>query len=384
MKTRQGLRYVAGLFFAALAACGANAPEGAPPVKRPQPFILGADISWVYRDEGAGAEYFDHGVKMDIFAILKKYQFNYVRLGVLVDSDQMNFDAGFNLAQLKVFSKRVKDAKMGLLLDFMLGDTWTSPEGQPKPVSWAKRPFPELAKAIHDHVKGVLLALKAQGTTPDMVQIGNEITFGLLWPDGRITSKVSTGNPDTDAHNANVTDAGGWGNLGQLLKTGIAAVKEVDPNIKIMLHHSLGRQDVLVREWLDKLAEQGVVFDIVGLSCYKQHADGDWKTTFDDIAKNYPRLGFIAVEYSEQKRFINDLVFNTAGNKGLGTFIWEPTRSQEAIFTHRPPANAARVAAAIPAAGTAPATQPDANGGRYDTNSLIDLYPVMAKDYGHP
>ncbi len=223
-----------------------------------------------------------------------------------------------------------------------------------------------------------------------MVQIGNvELPSGLLWPDGRVTSKVSTGNPDTDAHNANVGDAGGWGNLGQLLKAGIAAVKEVDPNIKIMLHHSLGRQDALVRDWLNKLAEQGVVFDVVGLSCYKQHSDNDWKTTFDDIAKNYPKLAFIAVEYSEQKRFINDLVFNAPGNKGLGTFIWEPTRSQETIFTHHPPDNspaagAARVGAATPATGTGSvpdAPRRDPNGGRYDTNSLIDLYPVMAKDY---
>ncbi|HVU37527.1 MAG TPA: glycosyl hydrolase 53 family protein [Opitutales bacterium] len=373
-------RLISGLAGLALAAAAtAQNPAPATPTPRAQPYILGADISWVYRDETAGAEYFDQGARMDIFDLLKKYRFNYVRLGVLVDSDQMNFDAGFNLTQLKVFAKRVKDAKLGLLIDFMMGDTWTSPEGQPKPAAWAKLAFPELAQAVHDHVKEVLLALKEQGTTPDMVQIGNEITFGMLWPDGRVTSKISTGNPDTDAHNANVTDAGGWDKLGALLRAGVAAVKEVDPRIKIMLHHSLARNDALVHEWLDKLAEQKVDFDIVGLSCYAEHNPDDWKTTFADIAKNYPRLSFIAVEYSPKKRYVNDLVFNAPNGKGLGSFIWEPTRSQETIFD-RPAAPAAAVGTAAPA-GTAPRRNP--NGGRYDTNALIELYPQMAKDYGN-
>jgi arabinogalactan endo-1,4-beta-galactosidase len=370
-------RLLYGLSAAAAATTAITLAAETPAALRPQPYILGADISWVYRDEPAGAVYYDKGVRKDIFDILKKYQFNYVRLGVLVDSEQMNFDAGFNIPQLKIFAKRVKDAHMGLLVDFMMGDTWTSPEGQPKPKAWAKLAFPDLVKAVHDHVKEVLLALKEQGTTPDMVQIGNEITFGLLWPDGRITSKISTGNPDTDAHNANVKDAGGWNKLGALLRAGVAAVKEVDPNIKIMLHHSLARNDALVHEWLDKLAEQNVPFDIVGLSCYMEHNPDDWKTTFNDIAKNYPKLQFIAVEYSGKKRYVNDLVFNTPGGKGLGSFIWEPTRSQETIFDRTPAS-----AAAAPAAGTAPATPPrNANGVRYDTNALIELYPQMAKDY---
>lgn len=374
-----------GLGGLVLATAAVTLAAELPASPRAQPYILGADISWVYRDEPAGAVYYDKGVRMDIFDILKKYQFNYVRLGVLVDSESMNFDAGFNLTQLQIFAKRVKAAHLGLLVDFMLGDTWTSPEGQPKPKAWAKLAFPDLVKAVHDHVKEVLLALKAQGTTPDMVQIGNEITFGILWPDGRITSKISTGNPDTDAHNANVADAGGWDQLGALLRAGVSAVKEVDPNIKIMLHHSLARNDALVHEWLEKMAEQKVDFDIVGLSCYAEHNPDDWKTTFNDIAKNFPHLTFIAVEYSGKKRYVNDLVFNVPDGKGLGSFIWEPTRSQETIFD-RP---TSPVPATSAAAGTAPAattaTPPrNANGARYDTNALIELYPQMAKDYaGH-
>jgi hypothetical protein len=52
---------------------------------RAGPFILGADISWMPEDEADGAEYFDKGLKKDIFQILKDHHFNYIRLRVFVD-----------------------------------------------------------------------------------------------------------------------------------------------------------------------------------------------------------------------------------------------------------------------------------------------------------
>jgi arabinogalactan endo-1,4-beta-galactosidase len=285
-----------------------------------------------------------------------------------------NFSRG-DLEHVKILAKRAKAAHLGLLVDFFYSDTWASPEGQPKPAAWTNLAFPEMVIALHDHTKAVLAALKEQGTTPDMVQIGNEITFGMDWPDGRITSKTSTGNPTTDAHNAGVTNAGGWGNFTALLKAGISATKEVDPKIKIMLHHSLGRNDALVHEWIDNLLTNGVQFDIVGLSCYTEHAANDWKTTIDDIATNYANLGIIAVEYSGQKRYINDLIFNAPGNKGLGSFMWSPMRERETIFDHQTNSPATTASTNAP---------PRTNGGRYDANAFMELYPQMAKDYGNP
>ena len=346
--------------FAALAGQAADV--------RPQPFILGADITFLLEDEAAGAEYFDHGAKKDLLQILNDNKFNWVRVPAVVEPTR-NFSRG-DLEHVKILSKRAKGAGMGLLVDFFYSDTWASPEGQPKPAAWTNLTFAGLVTAVHDHTKSVLTALKEQGTTPDMVQIGNEITFGMLWPEGRVTSKISTGNPQTDAHNAGVTDAGGWDNLAALLKAGVSATREVDPNIKIMLHHSLARNDALVREWLYKLLERDVTFDVVGLSCYTEHATNDWKTTFDDIATHYPKLGIIGVEYSGQKRYLNDLLFNTPNGKGLGSFIWSPTRDRETIFDHKVPE-------AAPGA-------PRNHGGRYDANAFMLLYPKMAQDYGSP
>jgi arabinogalactan endo-1,4-beta-galactosidase len=360
------------IFALALSLAGwAQVPAAPNQSGRSQPFILGADITFLLEDEAAGAVYYDHGVQKNFFQILKDNKFNYVRVPSVVEPTR-TFSRG-DLEHVKILARRAKAANMGLLVDFFYSDNWASPENQPKPAAWTNLAFPDMVKALHDHTRTVLTALKEQGTSPDMVQIGNEITFGLDWPEGRVTSKTSTGNAQTDAHNAGVTNAGGWGNLAQLLKAGISATKEVDPDIKIMLHHSLARNDTLVREWLNNLLEQGVRFDIVGLSCYTEHATNDWKTTFDDIATHYPNLGIIAVEYSGQKRFLNDLVFTTPNHKGLGSFIWSPMREREAIFDHL-----------LPASVVLETNAPPDRGGRYDANGYMALYPKMAQDYGKP
>ena len=107
-------------------------------------------------------------------------------------------------------------------------------------------------------------------------------------------------------------------------------------------------------------------------------------TNFDDLAVRYPQYGLIAAEYSYHKRALNDAVYHAPDGRGLGTFIWEPTRHHEAIFD-QDGRNAG--AGTQRKAGKRPATQPVTSGhrartGRFDTNDLIDLYPRMAKDYG--
>jgi arabinogalactan endo-1,4-beta-galactosidase len=204
-----------------------------------------------------------------------------------------------------------------------------------------------------------------------------------------------------------------WDNFAALLRAGIAGAKDADPSVKIVLHHHLGRSNAQMRPWLDNLIQRGVNFDIIGMSCYAQAQPGDWKTNFDDLAKRYPDQGLLVLEYSAQKRYINDLMFNTPDRKGLGTFIWEPTRHREALFdkdgknagggqasnfTNDTGINqGARIA---PATGTTDTNSPayffrtfgtnemartawrrQHFGGRYDANNLFNLYPQMAKDY---
>ncbi|HEY2584956.1 MAG TPA: glycosyl hydrolase 53 family protein [Tepidisphaeraceae bacterium] len=340
---------------------------GAPatqPFHRTGPFLIGADISWVQEDEANGTIYHDQGQQKDIFQILKDHGFNAIRLRVFVNPAAPNGyaatskEAFCDLPHTLAMARRAHDAGMALLIDLHYSDTWADPGKQHKPPAWEHMDFAALRKAVYDHTFKVLTALKQQGTTPQMVQIGNEITAGMLWPDGRAKDHFDQ--------------------FAELLKSGIAAARDVDPAIKVVLHHDKGRDNKVVRWWLDNLLARGVQFDVIGLSCNDTGPPANWKANFDDLATRYPQFGLIAAEYSYHKRELNDIVFNAPDHQGIGSFIWEPTRHHEAIFEQHKTAGD----------GGNPSTQPGMPGnrprtGRWDTNGLIDVYSQMSKDYGN-
>lgn len=367
------------LLAAALAATAATAADAVTNKNsRTGPFILGAEVSWAQEDEADGAEYFDHGVKRDIFDILAARKINFIRLRLFVNPGATNgyaarkSEAFCDLAHVKVLATRAKAHGMGLLLDIHYGDTWTSPGHQDKPGAWRELSFAELTNKVHEYTRDAVAALRDNGTQPDMVQVGNEISDGLLFPDG------SRSKPE---------------NFAALVGAGCRAVREVDPKIKIVLHHHLGRDNARMRSWIDNFLKHGVDFDLLGMSCYAQAQEGDWQRNFDDLATRYPNHGQLVVEYSGRKRFINELMFNTPDAKGWGTFIWEATRHREALFDHEgvnagggQHANFKSQETNAPAAtnivvNIAPKVEPEKNGGRYDVNALADLYPQMAKDF---
>jgi arabinogalactan endo-1,4-beta-galactosidase len=415
-----GVRRHLVLLCAAALCCGSATLVAA----RDQPFVLGADISWIPEDEAAGVQYFDRDVRKDIFEILKGYHFNYVRLRIFVNPrNGYSRNGGFcDLEHTKAMAKRIEGAGMGFLLDFHYSDTWADPEHQDKPLAWRSMSVEELEKAVADHTREVLTALKAQGTMPQMVQIGNEITHGMLWPEGRVWSQIPSGNRDTDARTAALGGGiGNYDNLARFVKAGIAATKEVDPSVKIVLHNHLARNTPRMVEWMDELLKRDVKFDIIGMSAYAQGKEGDWKNTFDELARRYPNHKQMVLEYSAQKEYLNDLVFNIPGDRGLGTFIWEPTRHREALFNRngvnagggqasnfvndmginqgattqmgrgrgQPPATQTATLMAPGGAITAgdsgtPATAPArgrGRGGRYDTNVLFEIYPKLYQKY---
>jgi len=410
MNRREFLKYSALASMALAGQLGganlfaAPSPSGS---GRKQPFILGADISWLLEDEAQGATYYDRGIRKDMFAILYSYGFNYIRARIFVNphapggySARRN-EAFCDLEHTKNFAKRIKAAGLGFLLSIHYGDTWTSPAHQQKPAAWAKLPYDKLVQTVHDWTANVVKELGANGTPPQMVSIGNETSGGVLFPDGR---------------------ASNFDHFAELINAGCTAVRQFNPRIQIALHHHLGRDNAAVRVWVDNFLSRKTDFDIIGMSCYSQAQPGDWETNFNDLATRYPQLSFVAMEYSYQKRYLNDLIFNAPNGRGLGSFIWEPTRWREAIFDHGgqnagadmnnrphlpastlPPADAPNQPVYRPAKPPAgeqnPAEQPapgpnnfarrgptsrprNFNGGRYDTNSYILAYPQMAQAYG--
>jgi len=278
--------------------------------------MIGADISFLPQLESRGMKFYDDGEKGDALEILKKHGFNYIRLRVFVNPENENGyspNEGFcGLDSTLMMAQRVKAAGLNLLIDFHYSDTWADPQKQFKPKTWEGLEFDALTDSLKNYTKSVLLALKEQGTMPDMVQIGNEINHGIVWPEGHIS------NLD---------------NLAELLKAGTQAVREIDTSTVVMMHLALGGQNEETVFWFDNMIARGVEFDIIGLSYYPR-----WHCTLDDLNANM--LDIInrykkdvnVVEYSAFKREVHDLVFKLPENRGNGTCIWEPLNTWSRIF----------------------------------------------------
>jgi len=307
IRTMKRITVILVLFAASLLSAGAQ-------TNAPQDFIVGADISFVQAAEDRGVHYSDRGVQKDILAILKDHGFNTVRLRVFNDPTQATprdrpYSAqGYcDIPHTIVMAKRVKAMGMRLLIDFHYSDSWADPGKQFTPSAWADLPFDELVAKLHDWTKDAITQMRNAGAEPDMVQIGNEITPGMM----------------TD-HGGSTRD---WSQLGRLLKAGIAGVKEVDPKIQVMLHIDKGGDNAATRRWVDAALAQGVQFDILGESCYTrwQGPPSGWKANFDDLVVRYPNLSFLIAEVGFETRESIETMRSLPNSRGLGTVIWEPT-----------------------------------------------------------
>ncbi len=283
---------------------------------RPVDKMLGADISFLPQLEARGIKFSDKGVEKDAIAILKDHGFNYVRLRIFNDpAREGGYSPGRGFCDLentKKMAKRVKDAGMKLLLDFHYSDYWADPGKQYKPRAWEGLPFPDLKKALYDYTLQVMQELQAQGTTPDMVQVGNEINHGIVWPEGNVMYVDQTA---------------------QLIAAGTAAVKAVDPAVVMMLHVALGGQNHESVFFIDNMIARGVQFDVIGESYYpKWHGTlADLENNLHDLVRRYNK-DVIVVEYSALKEEVNKIAFELPGGKGKGTCIWEPLNTWEKVF----------------------------------------------------
>jgi arabinogalactan endo-1,4-beta-galactosidase len=206
--------------------------------------ILGADISSLKKSEDLGGVYkYADGVEADALQILKEHGLNYARLRVWVDPA----DGYHDKAKLLEMALRLKRLEIKLLVDFHYSDNWADPGKQIKPAGWQGYDFEQLKEAVYEHTFDVCNSLVLQGTPPDMVQIGNEINAGMLWPDG---------------------DYEHMDNLAALLKTGYQAVKDCSDSTLVMLHIAEGGDNDLARWWFGNMIRRNVPFDVIGISYY--------------------------------------------------------------------------------------------------------------------
>ncbi len=304
-------------------------------------FIKGMDVSMIKELEDYGASYYLDGKKDDLFSILSKCGANMIRLRIWLDpydEEGRSYGGGMNDLHTTIkLAKRAKENGMAYLLDFHYSDFWADPAKQIKPKAWSSLDSKSLETAVYLHTVDTLKAMKNQKLEPEIVQVGNEITKGLLWPDGHID------NLET---------------MAALLGAGIRGVREECPNAKIMLHLDFGTNNEQYRQWFDDVEPYNLDFDIIGMSYYP-HWNGSIQLLLDnmnDVSRKYNKevmvaetsigfttdhLGCKGIVFSEeqeaatgypateegQEQFLRDLyaaVRSVEGGKGTGVFYWEP------------------------------------------------------------
>ncbi|MEN4767962.1 glycoside hydrolase family 53 protein [Duffyella gerundensis] len=249
----------------------------------PVDFVKGADISTLPELEKQGGKFYNAAnQQQDPIAILKANGINTLRLRLWVDPRDASgkaYGGGTNdLETTLALAKRGKAQGMQLLLDLHYSDFWTDPGKQFKPKAWEKLTFPQLEKQVHDYTRDTLARFKQAGVMPEMVQIGNELNGGMLWPDGKSWGQ----------------NGGEFDRLAALLKAGISGVRDnlSDPGqVKIMLHLAEGTKNDMFRWWFDEITKRQVPFDVIGLSMYT-YWNGPisaLKANMDDISQRYQK-----------------------------------------------------------------------------------------------
>lgn len=258
-------------------------------------FVKGMDLSTLKEVEECGGRFFDAGIEEDVIDILKKYGMNSVRLRLWnhpYSKEGIAYGAGTNdLSTTIQLAKRCLSKNMGFLLDFHYSDFWADPGKQNLPKAWREFDDNQLEDAIYRYTFEVMEKLRREEAYPTLVQIGNEVTNGLLWPYGKVP------NYDT---------------IAKFISAGIRAVRSLDPHIPIMIHLDNGGNNELYREWFDQYLKRGEDFQIIGLSFYPfWHGNlNDLSNNMNDLAKRYGKeliiaevsMGYTMEDYADYER----------------------------------------------------------------------------------
>lgn len=233
-------------------------------------YVKGMDLSTLLELERLGAKYYDGGEERDILDIMKDYDVDTIRLRIWNDpwgKDHESYGAGENDVPTTLeIAKRVSEKGLGVLMNFHYSDFWADPGKQIKPKAWEGMTVEELTQAVYDFTFDTMELFKKEGVNITMVQVGNELSNGLLWPEGKI---------DVDA------GVGEYDNIAAFVSAGIRAVRKSNPDIPVMLHLDNGGNNELYRRWFDNYVARGEDFDLIGLSYYPF-----WHGTMDQLINN--------------------------------------------------------------------------------------------------
>jgi len=236
---------------------GCSSSDAPPPATTAVPALVGADVSALERIEQAGGIYKDAGTAGDAIAILRAHGSNIIRLRLFVNPNGQDVQVN-DLAYTVRMAVRAKTAGAKLLLDLHYSDTWADPGHQDTPAAWAGLSFDTLEARVETYTAGVITQLKQAGALPDIVQGGNEIDGGMLWPLGQVSGAAF----DTPTQ---------WNQFTLLLKAGIRGVHDAlsaGDTVRIMLHYSQGANSGGTQWFFDHMGTYVVPYDLIGLSYY--------------------------------------------------------------------------------------------------------------------
>lgn len=183
---------------------------------------------------------------------------NTFRVRLFVNPSKKDHDGSTNpsvcqdLAYVTSLGQRIKAAGAYFMLDFHYSDTWVDATHIQAPAAWKGVSDAAMADSISQYTHKVLQTLKAANATPDLVQVGNEIMYGLCG------IKVK---PYNDA-------SSNWDGYLGLLHAGCNAVREECPDAQIIIHTDRPTNSGYNSYYYNKLKNANVDFDVIGLSYY--------------------------------------------------------------------------------------------------------------------
>lgn len=224
---------------------------------------VGGDLSMLSKYEQQGATYLDKDGKSitDVLAFVKEQGWNTVRVRLFVDpSNDKDKCVVQDLEYVKSLGKRIKDAGLYFMLDFHYSDTWADPKQQNTPMIFEMVNTPTY-EYIYYYTKESLEALTKAGATPDLIQIGNEISFGMLWDSCKIGPKSENDWSDYSDDR--------WDSLGKALKNASKACREICPEAKIIIHtEQCANNPTLDVAFFKRIKQHEIDYDIIGTSYY--------------------------------------------------------------------------------------------------------------------
>lgn len=222
---------------------------------------VGGDISVLQSYEDNNVAYYDENGKKidDVLKYMKSdaVGWNAQRVRLFVDpSGDADPQVCQDLDYVVRFAKRVKAEGFTFMLDFHYSDTWADPAAQWTPKAWLSLSDTELQTKVYEYTKECLQALVDAGATPDFIQTGNEISYGMLWGKQGTTANRCYSN----------SSAATWNRFIALLQQATKACREVCPNAQIVIHSERSGDPSALEFYFNKLKD--IDYDVIGLSYY--------------------------------------------------------------------------------------------------------------------